>query len=104
MRFRPWGRDPRRSVMDVIQLGPPSPKDAEAQVPLVSWVPDGQTWSEQPGLSDYELVDQDMANMIAVQQGIENAPDVPVLLSDYQESAIAHFHHLLYDRWLGAEG
>jgi hypothetical protein len=89
--------------MDVIQLGPPSPNDASAQVPLVSWVPDGQSWSEQPGLSDYELVDQDMGNMIAVQQGIENAPDVPVLLSDYQESAIAHFHHLLYSQWLDGD-
>lgn len=100
MRFRPWGRDPRRSVMDVIQLGPPSPKHAEAKVPLAGWVPADQTWSEQPGLADYELVDQDMANMIAVQEGIENAPDIPVLLSDYQESAIAHFHHLLYEKWL----
>jgi phenylpropionate dioxygenase-like ring-hydroxylating dioxygenase large terminal subunit len=103
MRFRPWGRDPRRSVMDVMQLGPPSPQDAEATVPLASWVPQDQTWSEQPGLSDYELVDQDMANMIAVQEGIENAPDVPLLLSDYQEAAISHFHHLLYERWLKEE-
>ncbi|HEY1968665.1 MAG TPA: aromatic ring-hydroxylating dioxygenase subunit alpha [Pseudonocardia sp.] len=104
MRFRPWGTDPRRCAMDVIQLGPPSPKDADTTPPTASWVPDGQTWSEQPGLADYELVDQDMANMIAVQRGIENAPDIPVLLSDYQESAIAHFHHLLYQRWLDGDG
>jgi hypothetical protein len=104
MRFRPWGTDPRRCAMDVIQLGPPSARDSETKPPTASWIPDGQTWSEQPGLSDYELVDQDMGNMIAVQQGIENAPDIPLLLSDYQEAAISHFHHLLYVRWLDGDG
>jgi phenylpropionate dioxygenase-like ring-hydroxylating dioxygenase large terminal subunit len=102
IRFRPWGHDPRQCAMDVMQLAPPSRKDADAKVPLVSWVPEGESWSDQPGLADYELVDQDMTNMLAVQAGIENAPDIPVLLSDYQESAIAHFHHVLYDVWLGS--
>jgi phenylpropionate dioxygenase-like ring-hydroxylating dioxygenase large terminal subunit len=100
MRFRPWRRDPAKSVMDVIQLGPPSAKDTSAQVPLASWVPADESWSDQPGLADYELVDQDMANMLGVQDGIGNAPQIPLLLSDYQESAVAYFEQKIFAEWL----
>jgi phenylpropionate dioxygenase-like ring-hydroxylating dioxygenase large terminal subunit len=100
IRFRPVGSNPERCVMDLMSLSPGAPDRELGPAPATVWLSEDQTWSEQPGLSDYELVDQDMGNMIGCQRGLRNLPDEPLHLSGYQEAAIAHFHHLLYDRWL----
>jgi phenylpropionate dioxygenase-like ring-hydroxylating dioxygenase large terminal subunit len=100
IRFRPVQSDPERCVMDVMSLRPGPPDRKLEPAAPTAWLNEDQAWSEQPGLSDYELVDQDMSNMTGCQSGLRNLPDQPVQLSGYQEAAISHFHHLLYGKWL----
>ena len=64
-------------------------------------MPEGSSWSADKRLADYELVDQDMSNVIASQAAMASLRDRPLLLSRYQEASIAYFHQLLYDTWLG---
>jgi hypothetical protein len=100
LRFRPVGSNPERCIMDVMSLRPGAPGRERESAPPTAWLAEDTNWSDHPGLSDYELVDQDMANMIGCQSGLRNIPEQPIQLSGYQEAAISHFHHLLYDVWL----
>ncbi len=99
-RFRPAGR-PDRSIMEIIGLGPPRPGGEARPAPEITWMPEGSQWSADKRLADYELVDQDMSNVIAAQAAMASLKDRPLLLSRYQEASISYFHHLLYDKWLG---
>ena len=99
-RFRPAG-GPDRCIMEIIGLAPPRPGKEDREVPEVTWLPDGTQWSSDQRLADYELVDQDMSNVIASQAAMASLRDRPLLLSRYQEASIAYFHQLLYDKWLG---
>ena len=83
-----------------VELRPALPGRDREPAPPTAWLAEDENWSDQPGLSDYELVDQDMSNMLGCQIGLRNLPDRPLQLSGYQEAAISHFHHLLYDKWL----
>jgi phenylpropionate dioxygenase-like ring-hydroxylating dioxygenase large terminal subunit len=99
-RFRPAGR-PDRSIMEIIGLAPPRPGREPRTPPEVTLLPEGSPWSADKRLADYELVDQDMSNVIASQAALASLRDRPLLLSRYQEASIAYFHQLLYDTWLG---
>ena len=87
--------------MEIIGLAPPRPGGEPRPVPEITWMPDGAPWSSDKRLADYELVDQDMSNVVASQAAMASLQDRPLLLSRYQEASIAYFHHLLYDNWLG---
>lgn len=102
-RFRPHN-GPDHSVVEVLSLAPPTPGKPAPPPAGVDWLEPNQKWTEHPALPDYGLLDQDMSNMSACHDGIRNIPDRPLVLSRYQEIAVAHFHDRLYNHWLAADG
>jgi phenylpropionate dioxygenase-like ring-hydroxylating dioxygenase large terminal subunit len=98
-RFRPYGCDPHRCIMEVIYLAPyrgrrPPP------VP-VHWLSEDEDWTRAPELGFLARVfNQDTANLGKVQRGLRAAAHSQVTFASYQETKIRHFHALL-DRWLG---
>jgi len=99
-RFRPWGDDPGRSLMEIMLLHP-VPPDGGHETAAEHWLEPGESWTHAPGFEALGLViDQDMANLPRVQRGMVAASHHHAVLADYQESRIAHFHRRL-DRQLG---
>ncbi len=94
-RFRPWGDDPDQSLMELMLLYP-IPDDGPYEVAAPHWLEPGQSWGEAPGFERFgEIIDQDVRNLPRIQQGLRASRAESVLLSDYQESRIRHFHHRL---------
>ncbi len=99
-RFRPWGNDPNRSLMEM-QLLHPIPDDGEYETARPHWLEDGETWTHAPGFDALGMViDQDMENLPNIQRGLRAARHETIALSDYQEIRIRHFHRRL-DEVLG---
>jgi phenylpropionate dioxygenase-like ring-hydroxylating dioxygenase large terminal subunit len=98
-RFRPYGRDPDRCIMEVIYLAPfrgPRPKPAP-----VHWLGDDEGWTCAPELGFLTRVfNQDTFNLGKVQRGLRAARHTHVTFARYQETKIRHFHDLL-ERRLG---
>ena len=99
LRFRPAGR-PDRSIVDLIGLAPPRPGKEPQEAPEVTWIDEEKEFSSDKRFADYELVDQDMANVRASQKALGRLRDRPLTLSRYQEASVAYFHGLLYGDWL----
>jgi len=97
-RFRPYGDNPERSIMEVIYLAPwpeGKPKPPAAQI---HWVEN--SWCDAPELGSLaRIIDQDMYNLPKVQRGLKTKPDGHVYLSNYGDSFIRNFHQI-YDRML----
>jgi len=94
-RFRPWGDDPGRSLMEIMLLHPVAP-GASREPAAEHWLEPGETWTHAPGFEALGMVvDQDIANLHRVQRGMRADPTHQLLLADYQESRIAHFHRRL---------
>ncbi len=102
-RFRPWGDDPGRSLMEIMLLHP-VPPDGSFETAAEHWLEPGESWTHAPGFEALGLViDQDMENLPRVQRGLRAASHRAVVLADYQESRIRHFHARL-DQQLGLDG
>jgi phenylpropionate dioxygenase-like ring-hydroxylating dioxygenase large terminal subunit len=99
-RFRPYGDDHRKAVMEVILLSPfTGPRPAPAPI---QWVKENESWTVSKGLGiTAQILDQDSFNLPKVQKGLRTAPVAGLAVSAYQESRIRHFHHLL-DRHIPA--
>jgi phenylpropionate dioxygenase-like ring-hydroxylating dioxygenase large terminal subunit len=98
-RFRPYGDDHDRSVMEVMMLSPfvgERPTPAECQ-----WVQADESWT-QPGVLGItgRILDQDSYNIPRVQAGLRASPIDGLTVSVYQESRMRHLHSLL-DRYIG---
>ena len=94
-RFRPWGHDPARSLMEIMVLHP-IPDDGGHETAEPFWLEPGQSWTEAPGFEALGMViDQDMDNLPRIQRGLRAARHRSVTLSDYQEIRLRHFHHRL---------
>jgi len=93
-RFRPYGNDPDRSVMEVLYLAPfrgrrPAPAE-------IHWLDVDEPWTNARELGSLAKVfDQDTFNLGAVQKGLRAAAHDSVTLAQYQETKIRHFHTLL---------
>jgi hypothetical protein len=99
-RFRPWGADPGRSLMEIMLLHP-LPDDGEYEVAEEHWLEPGETWSHAPGFEMLGLViDQDMANLPRVQRGLRAARHRDLVTAHHQEVRLRHFHRRL-DAQLG---
>ena len=102
-RFRPWGDDPGHSLMEIMLLHP-VPADGSFETAAEHWLEPGESWTHAPGFEALGLViDQDMENLPRVQKGLRAASHRAVVLADYQESRIRHFHARL-DQQLGLDG
>lgn len=99
-RFRPYGDDHEKSVMEVMMLSPfagERPAPAQCQ-----WVGADESWTE-PGVLGItgRILDQDSFNISKVQAGLRSTPLGGLTVGVYQESRIRHIHSLL-DRYVGS--
>ncbi len=99
-RFRPYGNDHRRSIMECMFLSPFTGERPPAAP--IHWLTDDEDWTAAPELGMLARVfNQDVYNLPEVQAGLEAmAMTKPgVTFADYQETKPRHFHALL-DEWL----
>jgi len=93
-RFRPYGTDVRRSVMECLFLSPfvgERPKAAP-----IHWLGEDDDWTEAPELALLARVfNQDVFNLQAVQSGLDGFPNPTITFANYQETKLRHFHQLL---------
>ena len=99
-RFRPWGDDPERSLMECMFLAPfdgERPKPAEFRL-----LGEHDDWTLAPELGLLARVfNQDSFNLPKVQKGMHTLQirKPGVTLAVYQETKIRHFHNLLSE-WI----
>jgi nitrite reductase/ring-hydroxylating ferredoxin subunit len=93
-RFRPYQNRFDKSVMECYYL---SPFAGERPAPAkMHWLEEDQPWTDAPELGLLAKVfTQDTFNLPKVQLGLEAAQYDEVVLANYQETKIRHFHHLL---------
>jgi hypothetical protein len=101
-RFRPYGSDHRRSIMECMYLAPfangERPPPAE-----IHWLDEDQDWTQAPELGFLARVfNQDTFNLPHVQRGLEATAATHTTLGSYGESKIRHFHAIL-DRFLARD-
>jgi phenylpropionate dioxygenase-like ring-hydroxylating dioxygenase large terminal subunit len=93
-RFRPFGNDPDRSIMEVIYLAPfrgrrPPPAP-------VHWLDWDEPWTNAPELGPLaKIFAQDTFNLPKVQKGLKSARHTHATFGQYQETKLRHFHSLL---------
>lgn len=97
-RFRPWGSDPGQSLMEIMMLHP-IPEDGAYETAAEHWLEPGESWSHAPGFEMLGMViDQDMENLPKIQKGLRNAHHTSIVLADYQEIRIRHYHQRLTEQ------
>jgi phenylpropionate dioxygenase-like ring-hydroxylating dioxygenase large terminal subunit len=103
-RFRPNGDDHTTALMEVIVIkqlatGAPRPKD----VP-VRRLGDDELFSQAPelGVSLGTIFDQDLFNMPMIQKGMHNVKSRELVLADYHEVRIRHYHQTI-DKYINGE-
>jgi nitrite reductase/ring-hydroxylating ferredoxin subunit len=99
-RFRPYRHDPDVCIMDVRLMFPlpPGPRPLAAPVHHLGLDEPFATVPELLSLAG--VLDQDVDNMEAMQRGMKTAPQSGLVISDYQEARIRHYHQRL-DEWIG---
>lgn len=99
-RFRPLGRNPDKSIMEVwfmvtLPPGVPQPEPAKLR-----WLSEEADWTEAPELGALaEIFNQDSGNIPYLQKGMKAAGRAGLTLANYGDSRIRHMHRLL-DRYL----
>lgn len=98
-RFRPYGNDHRRSIMECMFLSPFTGERPPAAP--IHWLTDDEDWTAAPELGMLARVfNQDVYNLPEVQLGLEAMTRPGVMFADYQETKPRHFHAIL-DEWIG---
>jgi phenylpropionate dioxygenase-like ring-hydroxylating dioxygenase large terminal subunit len=93
-RFRPYQNRFDKSVMECYYM---SPFAGERPEPAkMHWLEEDQPWTDATELGMLAKVfTQDTFNLPKVQTGLQAAQYDEVVLANYQETKIRHFHHLL---------
>ena len=95
-RFRPYGDDQERCIMEIMYLFAKSPDGSHPEPATIHWLGEDEPWSNAPELgSAAMLVDQDTDNLKRIQRGLRTTRKSGVTLSRYQESRIRHFNQTL---------
>lgn len=95
-RFRPYGDDPERSIMEIMLLFAKAPDGSHPPPARCSTIGIEDSWHLIPGIgSAADVTDQDTDNLKRIQRGIRASKKPGVTLSNYQESRIRHFHRTL---------
>jgi hypothetical protein len=98
-RFRPYGNDHRRSIMECMFLSP-FPGDERPPAAPIHWLSDDEDWTVATELGMLGRVfNQDVYNLPEVQLGLEAMIKPGVTFADYQETKPRHFHAIL-DQWI----
>ena len=100
-RFRPYGSDPDKSIMDVLLLSPwPEDKPLPPPAPPHHLKAD-ESISAAPEIGYLaRIFMQDIANMPMVHKGVKSLERGDVLLSDHYDAPVRKFHDL-YEKWMG---
>lgn len=103
-RFRPNGDDHQTALMEIIvmcQLASDAerPKDVPARL-----MGENELFSEAPelGKSLGTIFDQDLHNMPMIQKGMHNVESGELVLGNYQEVRIRHYHQTI-DKYIAGE-
>lgn len=98
-RFRPYGADHRRCIMECIWI---APFQGERPAPApVHWLEDHEVFSDATELGMLgKVFDQDLFNMPKVQAGLEATFKPGITLATYQESKVRWLHAKLTE-WVG---
>jgi phenylpropionate dioxygenase-like ring-hydroxylating dioxygenase large terminal subunit len=92
-RFRPYGDDHTRSIMECLFLTPVSGERPSAAP--VHWLDEEQPWLEAPELGMLgHVFQQDTFNIKRLQAGVRNNQRRRVMFSRYQELKIRHWYEL----------
>ena len=101
--MKPYGDNPEMCTMEIIVLmripeGAERPADC-----AVEKLGKDQLFSEAAGLEGGlgRVFDQDFSNLKMVQKGLHNLQSGEIVLANYQEIRIRHFHNTL-DKYLSA--
>ena len=95
-RFRPFGDDPRRSIMEIFFLFPKYADGSHPRPPPITWLAEDEPWSSVAAMGSAAMVvDQDTDNLKRIQRGLLTTRKPGVTLASYQESRIRHFHQTL---------
>jgi phenylpropionate dioxygenase-like ring-hydroxylating dioxygenase large terminal subunit len=103
-RFRPNGDDHTSALMEIMVLCQiPSDGKRPADVP-VRRLGEDELFSEAPelGVSLGTIFDQDLFNMPMIQKGMANVQSGELVLGNYQEVRIRHFHQTI-DKYIDGE-
>ena len=94
-RFRPYGNEPDKAIMEVIYLSPFRGRRPEPA--KVHWLDFDEPWSNASDEfgSLAKVFSQDSYNLPRVQKGLQAASHSHVTFANYQETKIRHFHALL---------
>jgi phenylpropionate dioxygenase-like ring-hydroxylating dioxygenase large terminal subunit len=99
-RFRPWDTDPRKCFWEIFIFLPApdgAPKPAPASMRVLA---PGEGWDEAPELGVVgAFLQQDVDNIPHIQRGLEATTRTNLVLSNYLESLVRHFHDRL-DQYL----
>jgi phenylpropionate dioxygenase-like ring-hydroxylating dioxygenase large terminal subunit len=102
-RFRPYGDDPERSIMEIFFLFPKAEDGSHPPPPPIIWLDEDTPWSSVAAMgSAAMIVDQDTDNLKRIQKGVKATRKPGVTLAAYQESRIRHFHETL-DAYMAAD-
>jgi hypothetical protein len=102
-RFRPYGDDPERSIMEMFFLFPKAQDGSHPPPPDMVWLTEDEPWSTVEAMGSAAMVvDQDTDNLMRIQKGLRTSRKPGATLAQYQESRIRHFHQTL-DAYMAAE-
>ncbi|MFZ0664972.1 MAG: aromatic ring-hydroxylating dioxygenase subunit alpha [Acidimicrobiales bacterium] len=95
-RFRPFGNDVSRSIMDVWILDPLPFDKPRPRATVCRRLGAEQSWADAPELGFLgPILDQDTQTLVMIERGLETSRKQGVTLARYQESRIRHFHQTL---------
>ena len=95
-RFRPYGDDPERSIMEIMFLFAKRQDGTHPEPATIRWLGEDESWSNAPELGSAAMVaDQDTENLKRIQRGLRASKKPGVTLARYQESRIRHYHETL---------
>jgi nitrite reductase/ring-hydroxylating ferredoxin subunit len=101
-RFRPYGTEVDRSIMEVIFLAPYRDGEKPPAAPI-HWLTDEEDWSDAAELGFFgQIFIQDSLNLPKLQQGLATTRQRTTRLARYQETKIRHFENLV-GRWVSGE-
>lgn len=102
-RFRPYGDDPERSIMEMFFLFPKAEDGSHPAPPDIVWLTEDEPWSTVEAMGSAAMVvDQDTDNLKRIQKGLRTTRKPGATLANYQESRIRYFHQTL-DSYMATE-
>ncbi len=100
-RVRPNGNNPDTCLFEVMVTGPDPDGEAPPDAPL-ALLPEGASWSEASGMGGLAaILDEDVANLERVQQGLHSDGYRVMQFARYQERLIRNLHAHV-DAWIEA--